>query len=94
MGGGMIGLAKCHVCNGAGVFIEDVHKCKNCFGKGVINEPKILDVTIDKGTPHNAKYTFGGEGSEQPGKSAGDVIVVCKIKPHDRFVRKGADIFM
>ena len=94
LGGGMIGLAQCPKCEGSGEFIEEIYKCKSCIGKKVINEIKAIEVIIDKGTPHNEKYTFHGEGDETPTMGAGDVIIVCKQKPHDRFTRRGADIFM
>lgn len=39
----------CHECRGEGESIDPKHMCKNCNGKKVIRERKILEVHIDKG---------------------------------------------
>jgi len=57
--------------------IDDANKCKTCNGKKVTKERKVIDVEIDKGTPHEYQYKFHGEADEYPGTEAGDVIVVC-----------------
>ena len=49
---------------------------------------------IDKGTPHGENYKLSGEGNEMPGKRAGDVVILMKLKPHERFRRNGADLYM
>lgn len=55
-------------------------------------DTKILEVTIDKGSPHGNKYTFHGEGDEYPGAQTGDVIVVVDLQEHKKFKRRGADL--
>jgi len=57
--------------------IDDANKCKTCNGKKVTKERKVIDVEIDKGTPHEYQYKFHGEADEYPGTEAGDVVVVC-----------------
>lgn len=66
----------CDDCNGQGEQINEKDKCKNCNGKKVIKEKKIIDVTIDKGSPNGEKYVFHGEADEYPGVEAGDVVIV------------------
>jgi len=60
----------------------------------VCKEKKIIEVSIDKGTPNNYQYKFHGEADEYPGMEAGDVVIVCQEQPHKRFKRKGADLLI
>ena len=67
----------CDECRGKGEIIDEKNKCKECNGKKVKKEKKIIDVQIDKGTPNNYQYKFHGEADEFPGMEAGDVVIVC-----------------
>ena len=40
------------------------------------------------------KITFAEKLDEQPGVTAGDVIVILKEQPHARFKRKGVDLYI
>lgn len=82
----------CDDCRGKGEVIDEANKCKTCNGKKVVKEKKILDATIDKGSPNNAQYTFHGEADEYPGTEPGDVVIVVQEQPHKKFKRKGADL--
>lgn len=84
----------CDECRGKGEVIDEKNKCKTCNGKKVCKEKKIIEVAIDKGTPHNYQYTFHGEADEAPGMEAGDVVIVCQELPHKKFKRKGADLLI
>jgi DnaJ homolog subfamily A member 2 len=53
-----------------------------------------LEVFIDKGMSDGQKITFQGEGDQAPGIIPGDVIIVLEEKPHDRFKRKGDDLYI
>jgi DnaJ family protein A protein 2 len=83
----------CPDCNGEGQIINPKDRCKKCLGKKVAEEQKILEVHIDKGMRHGQKITFQGEGDQGPNIIPGDVIFVVDEKPHDRFQRKGNDLF-
>lgn len=66
----------CDECNGSGESISEANKCKNCNGKKVVKEKKVLECCIDKGSPHGEKYVFHGESDEHPEREAGDVVIV------------------
>ena len=51
----------CTDCSGTGEMIDEANKCKNCNGKKVIKEKKVIEATIDNGAPHGEKYIFHGE---------------------------------
>ncbi|KAL1917481.1 uncharacterized protein VTP21DRAFT_3874 [Calcarisporiella thermophila] len=83
----------CPECRGEGEIIRDEDRCKQCNGKKITNERKVLEVHIDKGMREGQKITFSGEGDQLPGVIPGDVIIMLEEKPHPRFKRKGDDLF-
>lgn len=82
----------CHECRGEGESIDPKHMCKNCNGKKVIRERKILEVHIDKGMKDGENIRFSGEGDQEPGLEAGDIIIVLDEKEHERFQRQDIDL--
>jgi DnaJ homolog subfamily A member 2 len=84
----------CSDCGGSGEQIDEANKCKNCNGKKVIKEKKVLEAVIDKGAPHGEKYIFHGESDEHPDKEPGDVVIVVNEQPHKLYKRKGADLLI
>jgi len=86
--------AVCGDCSGEGEVLNEADRCKTCLGKKVVNDSKILEVHVDKGMKDEEKIVFRGEGDQSPGVEAGDVIIVLDEKPHERFERKGNDLFM
>ena len=85
--------ALCPDCNGEGEIIPAKDKCKECHGKKVTNERKVLNVHVDKGMQEGQRITFTGEADQAPNTIPGDVIFVIETKEHDRFQRKGDDLF-
>ena len=84
----------CAECGGTGEQIDPAKRCKNCNGKKVVKEKKVLTCEVDKGAPHGEKYVFHGESDAHPDKEPGDVILMVNEQPHATFKRKGADILM
>lgn len=84
----------CDDCRGKGEVIDEKHKCKDCSGKKVKKEKKLLEAEIDKGSPNGYQYTFHGEADEYPGMEPGDVVIIVQELEHKVFKRKGADILM
>lgn len=82
----------CPTCNGEGEMINEKDRCKACKGKKVTSETKILEVHVDKGMKDGQKIYFRGEGDQQPGVEAGDVVIVLQQKSHDKFKRQGDDL--
>lgn len=84
----------CPDCNGEGEIINAKDRCKACHGKKVNNERKVLEVHIDKGMKDSQHVTFPGEADQAPNVIPGDVVIVIDEKEHDRFKRKGDDLYM
>ena len=83
----------CPDCNGEGEIIPEEDKCKECHGKKVVSERKVLSVHVDKGMQEGQRITFAEEADQAPNVQPGDVIFVIETKEHDRFQRKGDDLF-
>ena len=50
--------------------------------------------TIEPGVPYEHDVVLTGESDEGPNIIAGDLVARIKIKPHNTFKRKGADLRM
>jgi molecular chaperone DnaJ len=86
-------VATCPDCSGAGQKITD--PCKECFGNGRKQVPKVITLTIPGGVDNGAKLRISGEGDA--GKNmgpSGDLYVVLYVKQHEIFKREGVDIYM
>lgn len=79
---------ECNECSGRGEVIPPKDRCKNCEGRKIAREKKIIEVHIDKGMEDGQKITFANEGDMEPGLDLpSDIIVVLDERPHDRFKR-------
>ncbi|KAI9593876.1 hypothetical protein BDF19DRAFT_471779 [Syncephalis fuscata] len=107
--GGKEGAVRtCTACRGSGVrvtirqmgmMVQQMQtSCDECQGEGEIINAKdrckdLLEVHIDKGMRSGQRITFHGEGDQMPGIIPGDVVIVIEEKPHDRFRRRGDDLY-
>jgi len=83
----------CDQCSGEGEIINEKDRCKTCSGQKTVQEHKLIEVKIQPGMRENQKIIFYGEGDQEPGIEPGDVILVIKTKPHEKFERRGNDLF-
>jgi molecular chaperone DnaJ len=82
----------CPACSGTGRRIEQ--PCADCRGAGRVVEERTLAVEIPPGIHHGQRIRLSGEGhAGLVGGQAGDVYVEVRIRPDDRFVREGDDIY-
>ncbi|MEJ2041722.1 MAG: molecular chaperone DnaJ [Reinekea sp.] len=82
----------CPSCSGAGKIIKD--PCGSCYGRGVKEETKTLNVKIPPGvdTGDRIRLTSEGEAGRNGGPS-GDLYVEVHVKRHDIFERDGANLY-
>ena len=83
---------ECDVCHGSGDIIDVKDRCKDCKGKKVANERKVLEVHVAPGMKEGQKIEFKGEADQAPDVIPGDVIFVVTEKPHKHFKRAGNDL--
>jgi molecular chaperone DnaJ len=82
----------CPECSGSGRRIEQ--PCSECRGAGRVVEQRTLEVEIPPGIHHGQQIRLSGEGhAGLVGGRAGDVYVEIRIRPDERFVREGDDIY-
>jgi molecular chaperone DnaJ len=82
----------CSQCGGVGRVVE--HPCHECDGTGRIVEERTLEVEIPPGIHDGQQIRLGGQGhAGSLGGRAGDLYVQVQIRPDERFVREGNDIF-
>ena len=84
----------CSSCNGKGVVIDPSKRCKECQGRKVVPESKVLEVHVERGMKTNDKVVLSHAADEAPGMEAGDIIYVLKQAKHDVFTREGPDLMM
>lgn len=84
---------ECSTCHGTGNVFRPKDKCKKCQGKRVIEETKILEFDIEKGSRSGESVILQKESDEYPGKETGDVILTFNCKDHPVFTRKGDDLY-
>lgn len=84
---------ECETCHGVGKIYRSKDKCKKCLGKRVIDETKILEFEILKGSKSGESIVLTKESDEYPGKETGDVVMTFHCKEHAIFTRKGDDLF-
>ncbi|KAK0543201.1 Type I HSP40 co-chaperone, partial [Tilletia horrida] len=82
----------CQDCGGTGEIVNQKDKCKQCQGKKVVQERKVLEVRIDKGMEDGQQVTFKEEADQAPNTIPGDVIFVVDEQEHPRFKRKKNDL--
>lgn len=54
---------------------------------------KILVIPIPPGIPTGTKITFPEEGDQGPTKIPADIVFIVAERPHDIFMRQGADLY-
>jgi molecular chaperone DnaJ len=90
--GEFVRQSNCPQCNGAGRTVEKL--CEDCDGAGQTLEDGRLEVEIPAGIHDGQRIRMSGEGhAGPPGGRAGDAYVNVHVRPHERFVREGNDIF-
>jgi len=96
LGPGMVSQMRtaCGECRGQGERINSKDRCRQCEGKKVVQERKILEVNVDKGMSDGQKIMFSGEGDQEPNIEPGDIIIVLDEQEHPVFRRQDNDLLM
>lgn len=82
----------CPTCSGAGKIIKD--PCSSCYGRGVKEETKTLNVKVPPGVDTGDRIRLSGEGEAgRNGGPAGDLYVEIHVRKHAIFERDGANLY-
>jgi molecular chaperone DnaJ len=83
----------CPGCRGRGKVIE--HPCPACRGEGRTRQTRTIKVTVPPGVEDSMQMRVRGEGEAGgAGEAAGDLYVVLRVRPHERFGREGSDLLL
>lgn len=83
----------CNACGGLGR-IQGI-PCGTCAGSGRVLRPRRLAVKIPPGVKEGSRVRIAGEGGMgYGGGPKGDLYLVVSVKPHERFERKGDDLYL
>jgi molecular chaperone DnaJ len=81
----------CATCGGQGQVAGAI--CHVCRGAGAIVKPRRLEVKIPPGVRNGSRVRVVGEGGVGPA-GTGDLHLVVSVRPHERFERRGDDLYI
>ncbi|XP_064105446.1 dnaJ homolog shv-like [Macrobrachium nipponense] len=67
--------------------------CDECPNVRLVNEEKTLEFEIEPGMVDGQEHRFIGEGEPHIDGDPGDLIIIIKTQPHERFERRGDDLY-
>ena len=89
--GDMQTASTCPRCNGIGTTIEN--PCPECEGQGRVPDRQRITVEVPAGIRDGQQLRLSGFGEAgMQGAQSGDLIVTCRINPHDVFTRDGDNL--
>lgn len=81
----------CSHCQGQGKVLDK--PCGGCYGKGIVQDTRTLNVKIPPGIDHGTRLRLQGEGEPGTlGGPSGDFYLEVYVKPHSHFIKKGRNI--
>jgi molecular chaperone DnaJ len=81
----------CPRCRGQGNIIREF--CPTCRGDGVEDKVSTLSVTVPPGVDNGQTLRLSGKGEPSPnGGPPGNLYVVLKVNPDERFHREGDNV--
>lgn len=88
-------ISMCSQCKGKGTIIKN--PCSSCYGVGFQKKRRKITVTFPAGIEDGMHLRLAGEGEAGPlrggGASNGDLFLEVRVQPHERFMRKGKDLY-
>ena len=83
----------CTTCGGTGKIAGAA--CHACDGLGSLIKTSRLEVKIPPGVDTGSRVRVAGRGHPGAGGGPpGDMVLVVTMRPHDRFERRGADLYV
>ena len=91
--GGFLNITTCQQCGGSGEIIDN--PCEVCGGTGKVNRKRTISINIPAGINDGQTLTLYGQGNAgDQGAQAGSLLIYVRVKPHKRFKREGADLYL
>ncbi|MCL2611031.1 MAG: molecular chaperone DnaJ [Defluviitaleaceae bacterium] len=91
--GAMQTVRTCSVCRGEGKIVKT--PCKTCSGAGRTKKSKTFEVNIPRGIDNGQSIRLAGKGEAgERGAANGDLFVGINITGHEKFERRGSNIYL
>lgn len=91
--GGFLNITTCQQCGGSGEIIDD--PCEVCGGTGKVSRKRTISINIPAGINDGQTLTLYGQGNAgDQGAPVGALLIYVRVKPHKRFKREGADLYL
>lgn len=85
-------VVSCSTCSGRGSYYVDKDKCKKCKGQRTVQQKKVLELYIPRGSREGDRIVLEQEADQLPDQEPGDVVFVLSQKHHDKFGRNGSSL--
>ncbi|KAJ6439925.1 chaperone protein dnaJ 2 [Purpureocillium lavendulum] len=82
----------CDHCQGSGNFFKEKDRCKKCKGKRTVQEKKVLEIYIPRGSMQGERIVLEGEADQYPDQIPGDIVFTLVEEEHESFSRLGNDL--
>jgi len=87
----VVRITECDRCDGIGEIVEE--PCPKCDGRGVVDKTETITIDVPPGAKNGTRLRVRGKGEAAPrGGESGDLYAVLRIRPDERFERKGDDV--
>jgi molecular chaperone DnaJ len=89
--GQMVRAVACEACHGEGKIAKE--PCKHCGGQGLKASRREVQIQVPAGIADGQRIRVSGRGhAGVSGVPSGDLYVLVKVRPDERFVREGDDL--
>ncbi|KAL8930565.1 MAG: hypothetical protein Q9208_000435 [Pyrenodesmia sp. 3 TL-2023] len=82
----------CNSCKGTGKVYREKERCKRCKGERVVEEKKVLELYIPRGSKEGDKIVIEGEADQLPDQEPGDIVFHLVEAEHSTFRRDGPNL--
>lgn len=91
--GQMVRTVLCDACHGEGRIPRE--PCRDCRGRGLRAVSRTARVDVPAGIADGQRIRVGGRGhAGASGAPAGDLYVLVRVRPDERFLREGDDLIV